>query len=64
VAYKVFARYWSVEAGREVFEDLAWSLQNPMPGGTKVAGLVAFFNEKTDIIVDGERQERPTTQFS
>src|SRR5215207_1464011 len=25
---------------------------------------VAFFNEKTDVIVDDERQERPTTQFS
>lgn len=63
-AYKGFARYWSVEAGGETFKDLAWSLTTPLPEGTKVAGLVAFFNEKTDIIVDGERQERPTTQFS
>jgi uncharacterized protein (DUF427 family) len=62
--YTGFARYWSVEVGGEVFEDLAWSLKTPLPEGTKVAGLVAFFNEKTDIIVDGERQERPTTLFS
>jgi uncharacterized protein (DUF427 family) len=63
-AYKGFARYWSVEAGGEVFEDLAWSLTTPLPEGLKVAGLVAFYNEKADIIVDGERQARPTTQFS
>jgi uncharacterized protein (DUF427 family) len=63
-AYKGFARYWSVEAGGETFEDLAWSYKTPLPEATKVAGLVAFFNEKTDIIVDGERQERPTTPFS
>jgi uncharacterized protein (DUF427 family) len=63
-AYKGFASYWSVEAGGEVFEDLAWSLKTPLPEGAKVAGLVAFFNEKTDIVVDGERQKRPTTQFS
>jgi uncharacterized protein (DUF427 family) len=63
-AYKGFARYWSVEAGGEVFEDLAWSLTTPLPEGLKVAGLVAFYNEKADIVVDGERQARPTTQFS
>ena len=63
-AYKGFARYWSVEAGGETFEDLAWSYKTPLPEATKVAGLVGFYNERADIIVDGERQERPTTPFS
>jgi uncharacterized protein (DUF427 family) len=63
-AYKGFARYWTVEAGGETFEDLAWSYPTPLPENVKIAGLVAFFNEKVDIIVDGERQERPKTHFS
>ena len=63
-AYKGYARYWSVEAAGETFEDLAWSYKTPLPEATKVAGLVAFYNERADIIVDGEREERPTTPFS
>ena len=63
-AYKGFARYWTVEAGGKTFEDVAWSYPTPLPENVKIAGLVAFFNEKVDIIVDGERQERPKTHFS
>jgi uncharacterized protein (DUF427 family) len=36
----------------------------PLPESQKVAGLVAFYNEKVDIYVDGELQERPRTHFS
>jgi len=63
-AYKGFARYWSVEAGGETFEDLAWSYPTPFPDNVKIAGLVAFYNEKVDLIIDGERQPRPQTHFS
>jgi uncharacterized protein (DUF427 family) len=63
-AYKGFAEYWSVDAGGETVADLAWSYATPLPENVKIAGLVAFFNEKADIIVDGERQERPRTHFS
>ena len=63
-AYKGFARYWSVAAGGETFEDLAWSYKTPLPENVKIAGLVAFYNERADLIVDGERQERPKTKFS
>jgi len=40
------------------------SLQAPLPEGAKVAGLVAFYNDKVDMIVDGEWHQRPTTPFS
>jgi uncharacterized protein (DUF427 family) len=63
-AYKGFARYWTVEAGGETFEDLAWSYPTPLPENVKIAGLVAFYNEKVDVIVDGERQQKPKTHFS
>jgi uncharacterized protein (DUF427 family) len=62
--YKGFARYWSVEADGETFEDLAWSYPTPLPESQKVAGLMCFYNEKVDLIVDGEPQERPHTPFS
>src|SRR5262249_39038943 len=62
-AYKGFARYWSVEAGGETVQDLAWSYRTPLPEATKVARLVAFYNEPADIIVDRQRQERPRPRF-
>jgi hypothetical protein len=34
------------------------------PKNVKIAGLVAFYNERADFIVDGERQTRPKTKFS
>jgi uncharacterized protein (DUF427 family) len=45
-------------------DDLVWSYRMPLPESQKVAGLVAFYNEKTDIYVDGVLQERPHTKFS
>jgi uncharacterized protein (DUF427 family) len=62
--YKGQAEWWSVRAGESVHEDLAWSYPTPLPESQKVAGLVAFYNEKLDIYVDGVLQERPHTKFS
>jgi uncharacterized protein (DUF427 family) len=62
--YKGQAEWWSVRTGDEVHADLAWSYRTPLPESQKIAGLVAFYNEKVDIYVDGVRQERPSTKFS
>jgi uncharacterized protein (DUF427 family) len=62
--YKGQAQWWSVRAGDTVHQDLAWSYPTPLPESQKIAGLVAFYNEKVDIYVDGVRQERPHTKFS
>ena len=62
--YKGQAGYWSVRAGDAVHEDLAWSYRAPLPESQKIAGLIAFYNEKVDLYVDGVRQERPSTKFS
>ncbi|MEU6797346.1 DUF427 domain-containing protein [Nonomuraea wenchangensis] len=58
--YKGTAEYWSVNGQ----EDLAWSYRTPLPESERIAGLIAFYNEKLDIYVDGELQERPRTKFS
>jgi uncharacterized protein (DUF427 family) len=59
--YKGQAEYWSF--GREL-PDVAWSYRTPLPESEKIAGLVAFYNERADIVVDGVLQERPVTKFS
>jgi uncharacterized protein (DUF427 family) len=62
--YKGSAEYWSIRAGGALHEDLAWSYRAPLPESQKAAGLIAFYNEKLDIYVDGIKQDRPTSPFS
>jgi uncharacterized protein (DUF427 family) len=56
--------YWSVRIAGEVHEDLAWSYDFPTAALAPIAGLVAFYNEKVDIALDGTLLERPQTPFS
>ncbi len=56
--------YWSVRTGDTLHRDLAWSYDFPTRQLLPIAGLVAFYNEKVDIAVDGERLGRPETHFS
>ncbi|HEY7488873.1 MAG TPA: DUF427 domain-containing protein [Streptosporangiaceae bacterium] len=62
--YKGQAEYWSIKVGDKVHKDLVWSYRAPFAESQKVAGLMAFYNEKLDIYVDGVLQERPKTPFS
>jgi uncharacterized protein (DUF427 family) len=63
-AYKGFASYWSVRIGDRAEEDLAWSYGEPRRDVARIAGMVAFFNERVDIELDGELQARPHTPWS
>jgi uncharacterized protein (DUF427 family) len=56
--------YWSVRLGDQAYPDLAWAYDFPTRQLLPIAGLVAFYNEKVDIDIDGEAQERPGTHFS
>lgn len=60
----VTSGYWSVRVGHTVHPDLAWTYHYPLPAVAPIAGLVAFYNEKLDIVVDGAALARPRTQFS
>jgi uncharacterized protein (DUF427 family) len=62
--YKGTASYFSVRAGGELHPNLLWTYPEPIPECPRIAGLVSFFNEKVDLTVDGERQERPVTPWS
>jgi uncharacterized protein (DUF427 family) len=56
--------YWSVRIGDTVHPDLAWAYNFPTRQLLPISGLVAFYNEKVDLVVDGRRLDRPTTHFS
>jgi len=62
--YKGRASYYSAMVGDEVVRDVAWTYTFPIPEQPKLAGLIAFFDERTDVWVDGERQERPVSAWS
>jgi uncharacterized protein (DUF427 family) len=55
--------YWSVRAGDTVQPDLAWAYAFPTRQLQPIAGLVAFYNEKVDLFLGGQRLERPQTHF-
>jgi uncharacterized protein (DUF427 family) len=63
-AYKGQASYWSVSAGGRTLTDIAWTYNEPLHDAAEVRGLVAFFNERLDVVLDGERQDRPVTPWS
>jgi uncharacterized protein (DUF427 family) len=56
--------YWSVRVGEEIRPDLAWRYDFPTREVSPIAGLIAFYNEKVDIVLDGLALERPQTHFS
>ena len=62
--YKGTASYWSVVIDGNVHEDVLWTYHTPIPESQKVAGLVCFYNERVDMVIDGVEQERPKTKFS
>jgi uncharacterized protein (DUF427 family) len=57
--YKGEACYWSIDVNGQHFEDLVWSYPAPIPEIPKIENLLAFYNEKVDIEIDGVAIERP-----
>ncbi|WP_280716831.1 DUF427 domain-containing protein [Kitasatospora sp. MAP5-34] len=61
--YKGSAEHLSARVGGETRPEIAWSYRTPLPESQKITGLVAFYNEKVDLYVDGVLQDRPHTKF-
>jgi len=59
----ITSRYWSARAGDTLHPDIAWTYEHPMSQVAPVAGLIAFYNEKLDIFLDGHELPRPPTRF-
>jgi uncharacterized protein (DUF427 family) len=60
-AYKGRASYYSVPDGPK---DVAWTYHEPLHDAEQVRDRVCFFDERVDVIVDGERRDRPITPWS
>lgn len=60
----ITSAYWSVRVGETVHPDLAWCYEFPTRALSAIAGLIAFYNEKVDILLDGQLLTRPITHFS
>jgi len=63
-AYKGWATYQDVPVGDRVEPFLAWHYQEPLDGMERIKGRICFFNERVDLSLDGQLQERPPTQWS
>jgi uncharacterized protein (DUF427 family) len=55
--------YWSARVDGEVHGDIAWTYTFPTREVLPIAGLIAFYNERVDLIVDGAPAEAHA-QFS
>jgi uncharacterized protein (DUF427 family) len=40
--------------GGDAIEDVAWSYPTPLPESTRIAGLLAFYDDKVTVSVDGQ----------
>jgi uncharacterized protein (DUF427 family) len=63
-AYKGQASYFSVVVGGATVPDLAWTYPDPRHDAGPARDLIAFFDERVDVVLDGERRARPVTPWS
>jgi uncharacterized protein (DUF427 family) len=59
-AYKGQASYWSYGDAT----DIVWTYEDPRHEAQPVRGLLSFYAEFSDYVVDGERIPRPVTEWS
>lgn len=63
-AYKGQASYWSAALPGGTLPDIAWTYEEPLNDAAKVAGMVAFFTERLDLVIDADPVDRPVTPWS
>ena len=59
-AYKGYASYLSLTDE----PDIAWTYTDPLREAAEVKDRIAFFNERVDLMIDGQRVDRPVTPWS
>jgi uncharacterized protein (DUF427 family) len=63
-AYKGVASYWTARLPGRDLPDIAWTYEEPRHDALNVAGLVAFYTERLDLVVDDTPVERPVSPWS
>jgi len=51
--YKGVASYWTAVVDGQRHDDVVWSYPYPLPESERVAGLMAFYNDRVTLEVDG-----------
>ncbi len=51
--FKGDASYWTIEVGDRTHDAIAWSYEDPKDGAGEIAGHLAFFADRAEIVVDG-----------
>ncbi len=62
--YKGTASYYDVVIDGNRHENVVWWYPFVAEESQRVAGFVSFYNEKLDIYIDGELEQKPKTMFS
>ena len=62
-AYKGSARHLHARTAARLHEDIAWTYPAPFREADPVQGLIAFYQERTDVTIDGEPIGRPRTPW-
>ncbi|KAF7374767.1 hypothetical protein MSAN_00362200 [Mycena sanguinolenta] len=58
------AQYFHVQVSPDkLVENVVWWYKTPTLECSAISGLVAFYDERVDVFVDGEKQARPQTHF-
>jgi uncharacterized protein (DUF427 family) len=63
-AYKGHAAHFSLIGAGPDGKDVAWTYRDPLHEAAEIAGLVSFYNERTDLTVDDVEAGRPRTEWS
>ncbi|AUZ89398.1 hypothetical protein CVO76_12135 [Arthrobacter agilis] len=63
-SYKGYATWYSALVGDKRVDDIAWQYEHPLSDAAEVQDYVAFLDERLDLVIDGEQQERALTPSS
>jgi uncharacterized protein (DUF427 family) len=56
--YKGQAEYYHLQVGDKLVKDAVWYYSYPLPESAQILGMLAFWNEKVDIFIDGVKEKK------
>jgi uncharacterized protein (DUF427 family) len=54
--FKGRASYWSAQVGDQIYKDLVWSYETPIPAAEQIAGFMSFYPDRVELTVSDARQ--------
>ena len=52
--FKGEASYWSLDIDGEIHDGIVWSYETPTAQAAEVRGMMSFYPDRTEVIVDGQ----------